>query len=62
MGTINKRLWKARALLGLLQVERELEQHRQGMDGIGTSKKDYEDARLALAEHTKNHDHHSRYP
>ncbi|KAK9918871.1 hypothetical protein WJX75_007694 [Coccomyxa subellipsoidea] len=42
------------------EVERELEQHRQGMDGIGTSKKDYEDARLALAEHTKNHDHHSR--
>ncbi|EIE19778.1 hypothetical protein COCSUDRAFT_58507 [Coccomyxa subellipsoidea C-169] len=41
-------------------MERELEQHHQGTTDINPIKKSYEDAKLALAEHTKTHDHHSR--
>lgn len=43
-----------------LQLERELELHRNGMDGMNTSSTDYENARRALDEHTRAHDHHSR--
>jgi hypothetical protein len=42
------------------QLERELENHRLHKDALPAKKKEWEDAKLALAEHQKNHDNQSR--
>ncbi|BDA46829.1 hypothetical protein COCOBI_09-2820 [Coccomyxa sp. Obi] len=44
----------------LEELEREMEVHRKGIDGINTHSTEYDNARRAVDEHTKAHDHHSR--
>ena len=45
----------------IVQLEAELERHRNGQNDLGTHKKNWEDAKAALPGHQKTHDHHQGY-
>lgn len=44
----------------VFQMEAELERHRTGQGDLGTHKRNWDDAKNALAGHQKTHDHHSQ--